>query len=437
MSDVLLNLGRNAAARSVLSTIGVTVPPQLRRASGPWVERPLEARNATVGGGPLVQALSRQVLDAGANLVDDGPVHALVFDASSLASAADLRALYDFFHPRLSGLGRNGRVVVLGRPPSSQAGVEASAAVSALDGFTRSVAKEIGRKGATANLIRVEPGAEDRIEPALRFLLSDRSVYVDGQPLDVTALCSGEPSPFTPSPLAGRTALVTGAARGIGAATARRLAEEGAHVHLLDRPDDALSALAAEIGGTPLPLDVTDPKAPARIAEALSGGVHAVVHNAGITHDKTLGRMPPESWDLLLDINFGAIMRIHEALAAGPLQDGGRVVLLSSIAGLAGNVGQTNYAASKAAVAGLARRLAVDLAPRGIGVSAVAPGFIETRMTAAIPFVTREAARRLANLSQGGQPQDVADVLTFLCSPGALGLSGTVLRVCGGSLVGA
>jgi 3-oxoacyl-[acyl-carrier protein] reductase len=186
-------------------------------------------------------------------------------------------------------------------------------------------------------------------------------------------------------------------------------------------------------------VDVTDPEAPEKIAAALTdlGGVYAVVHNAGVTRDKTLGRMSEEAWDLLMDVNLAAIRRIHAALVAGPLQDGGRVVLLSSIAGLAGNVGQTNYAASKAAVAGLVRRLAPQLADRGIAVNGIAPGFIETRLTAAIPFATREAARRLCNLSQGGLPIDVAEALTFLSSPGAHGVTGNVLRVCGGSLVGA
>ena len=437
MPDLLLNLGRNAAARALLGALGVTVPPQLRRASGPWVERPLEARRVAVGGGALAQSLRRQALDAGANHAEEGPFDALIFDATELRSAADLRALYDFFHPLVRDLARSGRVVVVGRPPASAPDAEEAGAASALDGFTRSLAKEVGRKGATANLMRVQPGAEDRIEPALRFLLSDRSVFVDGQTLGITALAAGEPAPWALKPMAGQNALVTGAARGIGAATARRLAEEGAHVLCLDLPSDALTALAAEVGGTALAMDVTDPATPDRVISALPEGLQAVVHNAGITRDKTLGRMDEASWDGLLDVNLGSILRLQAALASGPLRDGGRVVLLSSIAGLAGNVGQTNYAASKAAVAGLARRWAVDLAPRGIAVSAAAPGFIETRMTAAIPFVTREAARRLANLSQGGQPRDVADVLAFLCSPGALGLSGAVIRVCGGSLVGA
>src|SRR5262249_33489382 len=147
------------------------------------------------------------------------------------------------------------------------------------------------------------------------------------------------------------------------------------------------------------------------------GGLDVLVHNAGITRDKTLARMKPEQWDQAIEVNLAAIARIDEALLGQVLRDRGRVVYLSSVAGLAGNVGQTNYAASKAAVATYARRLAAQLGPRGIAVNAVAPGFIETRLTAAIPMFIREAGRRLSALGQGGLPQDVAEVITFLSTP--------------------
>ncbi len=465
MSDLLLDLGGNKAARSVMSTIGIPVPPQLSRARGPWEERPLEGRTILVGGsGHLHATIAPALARAGAAVgpddhVERGPYrdaseafarpiagiedggHGIVFDGTALATVADLRQLYDVFHPHVRALRRNGRVVVLGRHPSAASSPEGAAVASALDGFVRSLAKELGRKGSTANLVHVDADAEDRLEPVLRFLLSDRSVYVDGQPLHVTATCAGDLPAFSPRILSGRVVLVTGAAQGIGRATARRLALEGAKVVVLDRPAEAsaIADLARELDGVPLPVDITDADAPQVIAERMEelGGLYAVIHNAGVTRDKTLGRMDEPRWDLLMDVNLGAILRIQAALEAGPLQDGGRVVLLSSIAGLAGNPGQTNYAASKAAVAGLTRALGPVLAPRGIGVCAIAPGFIETRMTAAIPFGTREAGRRLSNLSQGGLPADVAEVLTFLASPYALGLTGGVLRVCGGSLIGA
>jgi 3-oxoacyl-[acyl-carrier protein] reductase len=243
-------------------------------------------------------------------------------------------------------------------------------------------------------------------------------------------------------PLDGKVALVTGAARGIGAATAQRLAAEGAHVVCLDRAEDEalLSAVARSVGGTPLLADVSQPGAPADIARHLvqaHGGVDVVVHNAGITRDKTLGRMEALQWDQTLDVNLAAVTRIDAALDAGVIRDGARLVYLSSVVGIAGTAGQTNYASAKAGLTAYARARAQRLASRGIAVNAVAPGFIETRLTAAMPMLLREAGRRLNCLSQGGVPDDVAHVITFLASPGAAGLTGTTLRVCGGALIGA
>jgi 3-oxoacyl-[acyl-carrier protein] reductase len=329
---------------------------------------------------------------------------------------------------------------VLGRPAEELTSAPHAAAAAALEGFARSLAKEIGRKGATAHVVYVSEGAEDRLEPVLRFLLSDRSAFVTGQPWRVTGRVAAPASVPLVRPLEGKVALVTGAARGIGEATARALAAEGAHVVCLDRPadDGPNGQVARDIHGTPLSVDISDPEAPRAIVAALgSRGVDVVIHNAGITRDKTLARMSAEWWDQAVDVNLGAVTRITGALLEGALRDGGRIVCLSSVAGLAGNVGQTNYSASKAGLVGYVRTLAGPLAARGIAVNAVAPGFIETRLTAAMPVVTREVARRLSALGQGGEPRDVAEALTFLASPGAVGLTGQVVRVCGGMFVGA
>jgi 3-oxoacyl-[acyl-carrier protein] reductase len=241
-------------------------------------------------------------------------------------------------------------------------------------------------------------------------------------------------------PLERRSALVTGAARGIGAATARRLAAEGAHVICLDRPEDdgALSQLAREIEGTPLGVDITAEAAPVAVLDAVRrrGGVDVVVHNAGITRDRTLAKMDQRQWDQVLAVNLDAILRLTEALDPC-LNQGGRVVCLSSVSGIAGNVGQANYAASKAALVGWVASEAGRIAGRGITVNAIAPGFIETRLTAAIPVAIREVARRLSALGQGGLPEDVAEAILFLASPGAQGITGRTLRVCGGAFVGA
>jgi 3-oxoacyl-[acyl-carrier protein] reductase len=481
MSDFLLELSKNPNARKLIQTLGLPIPlPQaLERARGPWQERPLADRRVVVGstlGGTLSPVLAVGLASAGAEPIltpgwldeapfkaageaygrppqsldtaGDKPYWALVFDATGIKEPSGLRALYDFFHPLVGKLARSGRVLVLGRALEDVSDPAAAAAQMALDGFVRSASKEVGRKGATANLVRVDHDAQGRVPPLLRYLLSPRAAFITGQPIRVSlqaapAAGSDGEVPWT-RPLEGKVVLVTGAARGIGAATVRLLAAEGARVACLDRPaDDApLSQIAREIGGTPILADVSDPDAPAKIAKELKerlGGVDVVVHNAGITRDKTLAKMKPELWDQTIEVNLGAVARITDALAqkGGPLRDGGRVICLSSVAGIAGNMGQTNYAASKAGIIGFVRALAPQLAGRGITVNAIAPGFIETRLTAAIPVMIREVGRRLSALGQGGLPGDIGELVTFLASPGAQGVTGQIIRDCGGALIGA
>jgi 3-oxoacyl-[acyl-carrier protein] reductase len=162
------------------------------------------------------------------------------------------------------------------------------------------------------------------------------------------------------------------------------------------------------------------------------------VHNAGITRDKRLASMPTDRWAAVLGVNLAAPEAItREFLEQDLIRPNGRVVAVSSIAGIAGNPGQTNYAASKAGVIGLVDALAPMLAPRQITVNAVAPGFIETQMTASVPLVVREAGRRLNSMAQGGQPVDVAEAIAWLADPGSYGVTGQVVRVCGQSLLGA
>ncbi len=353
---------------------------------------------------------------------------------------AGMRALYDFFHPLVGRLARSGRVVVLARPADQMDSAEAAAARRGVEGFVRSVAKEIGRKGSTANLVVIEKGAEARVEGVLRFLLSARSAFVTAQPIRVTARAKETAATAFVKPLDGKTVLVTGAARGIGAATAKLLAQEGARVVCLDRPADAdaTQALARDIRGITILTDLAEDDAPQRVADEIAqlGGVDVIVNNAGITRDKTLARMKPERWQSVMDVNLLAVHRLTEALLPH-LRDDGRVICLSSVAGIAGNVGQTAYAASKSAIIGWVRAQSEKLADRGITVNAIAPGFIETRLTAAIPLAIREAGRRLSALSQGGQPEDVAQAIVFLASPGAQGVTGQTIRVCGGALIGA
>jgi 3-oxoacyl-[acyl-carrier protein] reductase len=333
--------------------------------------------------------------------------------------------------------------VLAGDPAELDA--EAAIAQRAIEGFTRSIAKEIGGKGSTANLVRVASGGEGATESTLRFLLSARSAYVDGQVVEIDAV---EPSDVVvpgdwEHPLAGRVAAVTGAARGIGESIATVLARDGAEVIAVDVPAAGadLSEVANRIGATALQLDITAADAPGRLADHVAerhGKLDALVHNAGITRDKTVGRMEPEQWDAVLEVNLAAQLRLNEPLLEGDLiGGGGRVVSVSSVSGIAGNRGQANYATSKAGVIGMVAALAAPMRERGATINAVAPGFIETKMTAAMPFATREAGRRANSLLQGGQPVDVAETIAWLASPATAGVNGNVIRVCGQALLGA
>jgi 3-oxoacyl-[acyl-carrier protein] reductase len=333
---------------------------------------------------------------------------ALIFDASRITRTSELRELYEFFHPAIAQLGPSGRLIVIG----SGEGV----AQRALEGFVRSAGKEV-RHGATANLVYADPGAD--LESTLRFLLSGRSAYVSGQVIRVGAAAPDPPGEWT--------AIVTGASRGIGAAIAEVLARDGVHVICADVPaqGEDLAAVANTVGGTALQVDVTSDRAPAILAERRAD---IVVHNAGITRDRTLARMSKDEWDAVLAVNLESIERINEAL-----RDVKRIVCVSSVSGIAGNRGQANYATSKAGLIGIVE------APSSSGgtINAVAPGFIETRMTAAMPLATREAGRRMNSLAQGGLPVDVAETVAWLASPGSAGVNGNVVRVCGQSLIGA
>ena len=365
----------------------------------------------------------------------------LVFDATGLTEPGQLVELRRFFTPLMRSLKTCARVVVLGTPPERLSGPE-RVAQRALEGFTRSLGKEVGR-GGTSQLVYVAEGAEGAVGSTLAFLLSAKSAYVSGQVVRIgTSVQAPAEQPDWQRPLTGKVALVTGAARGIGEQITRVLTRDGATVLGVDVPQaaDELIRLTRELDGDYLTLDITAKDASKRIAHHLSqahGGVDVVVHNAGITRDKRLANMDDDRWNAVLGVNLVAPVRItDELLAQKIIRDNGRIIGVASIAGIAGNVGQTNYAASKAGVIGLVDSLQDGL-PNGITVNAVAPGFIETKMTAAVPFATREVGRRMNSLSQGGQPVDVAETIAWLADPASTAVNGNVVRVCGQMMLGA
>ena len=202
-----------------------------------------------------------------------------------------------------------------------------------------------------------------------------------------------------------------------------------------------LAEVANRIGGSALQVDVTAEDAGAKIVEhasRLHGGFDIVVHNAGITRDKLLVNTDADRWGSVLNVNLLSILKMNEALVPA-INEGGHIVNVASIAGIAGNRGQANYAASKAGVIGMTSSLAKDpqVLAKGITVNAVAPGFIESEMSAKIPLATREIGRLTNSLSQGGQPIDVAETIGWFSWDANRAVTGNTVRVCGQMLLGA
>ncbi|PKH06515.1 3-oxoacyl-ACP reductase [Moritella sp. Urea-trap-13] len=364
----------------------------------------------------------------------------IIFDASGIKTSKQLSALHRFFQPVIKQLSSCSRVIVLGHPSEHLDDVSYATVQRSLEGFCRSVAKEIGKNGSTCQLIYVQPGCEALLQAPLRFLTSAKSAYISAQVIHVKpGVIQG--SINLAKPLQGKTALVTGASRGIGAAIAETLARDGAHVICLDIPalKQDLEKIAHRLGGSSIVIDITADDAPIKIAEFVhETSLDIIVHNAGVTKDKTLARMTNNHWDVLMDINLSAMERINQQLLnENLLNEYGRIICVSSMSGIAGNFGQTNYATSKAAVIGYVDAMQKPLAEKHITINAVAPGFIETKMTAAIPFTVREAGRRMNSLKQGGKPIDVAEAIAFFAQPQAAGVTGNTIRICGQSLLGA
>jgi 3-oxoacyl-[acyl-carrier protein] reductase len=452
-TDLYSQIVHSAPGNFLAKQLGIPQPETLRRYRAG--EPPLAGSLLIGGEGRVVEPL-RTALAEDYDVVSNNlggrwadSFGGLVYDATGITEPAGLKGLYDFFTPLLRNIGPSGRVVVVGTTPEEAGSPHEQIAQRALEGFTRSLAKEM-RRGATVALVYLSPDAKPAatgLESTMRFILSGKSAYVDGQVFRVGAADAAPPADWD-KPLDGKVALVTGAARGIGAEIAKVFARDGAKVVLIDveQAAEALAETATKVGGTALTLDVTAADAIDRIAEHLTehfsdyngGKADVLVNNAGITRDKLLANMDDARWDSVVAVNLLAPQRLAQGLVdSGLIGDGGRIVGLSSMAGIAGNRGQTNYAATKAGMIGLTQALAPVLADKGVTINAVAPGFIETKMTEAIPLATREAGRRLNSLFQGGQPVDVAEAIAYFASPASNAVTGNTIRVCGQALLGA
>ena len=474
MADKILEYLNSSTGKQIAAALGLPVPPVLKRAKGAYAEKALAGVNALVGASAygsvstavvksldamganikvssdlagldgIKQAAAKAKIEVGISQADNGVAESVyVLDVTSAASVADLRLLYDFFNPRLRKLPANSRIVVIGRPRGDGKDAVAETAQYSLPGFIRSLAKESGKNGSTANLIQVKAGAEAGIEGALRFFLSPHSAFVTGQVLPVVGAPKGiKIGAFAEKPLTGKLAVVTGAARGIGAAIAEVLAREGATVIGVDRPADesTLGATMSAIGGVVCPLDITEANAAKKLAAVAAergGKIDIIVHNAGITRDKMLRNMAPHLWDMVLDVNLGAIVRCNEQLLADDaFGEGARIVCISSIGGIAGNAGQTNYAATKSAVIGYVDALSKELSGKGIAVNAIAPGIVlwpddDTEFNDALreKIAARNALKRI------GTPQDIAKTAAFLINHADF-ITGQIIAVDGGRSLG-
>ncbi|MGO1166734.1 MAG: 3-oxoacyl-ACP reductase [Janibacter sp.] len=431
--------------KQIANTLGLPRPTTLRRhtAGGSLINGAVLLDGH--GDAPVAKALT-SALEADGVQIATSPstsVAGVVVDMTQATTPADLETLRGILAPALKTLAPTGRVIVIGRPVEDTEDVAEAAVRRSLEGIVRSVGKEM-RAGGTANMVYVAEGADSNAEATIRFLLSGRSAYVSAQVVHVGQALGDLTVPESwDAPLADKVAVVTGAARGIGAAIAEVLARDGATVICVDIPaaGGPLAEVANRIGGSALQVDVTAEDAGAKIvehAQKLHGGFDVVVHNAGITRDKLLVNTDADRWGSVLNVNLLSILRMNEDLIPA-IHEGGHIVNVSSIAGIAGNRGQANYGASKAGVIGMTKSLAKDpqVVAKGITVNAVAPGFIETEMTAKIPMTTREVGRLTNSLSQGGLPVDVAETIGWFSWDANRAVSGNVVRVCGQMILGA
>ncbi|MDX1451722.1 MAG: 3-oxoacyl-ACP reductase [Oleiphilaceae bacterium] len=473
MNDYYLSLANSNLGKNIFEALNLPKPPELLRDNTSSLNAPKGAILVAASKGSryqrgLITALSSPgvtlyspIVDGNTsdqfanllNLKSESPLQgvnlsnrsqrqfkAIVFDASGIQELSGLDAVYTLLHATIGRLKPNGRLVIVTQPDQRESVVSDAISVG-LQGFIKSLAKELGKKGICCNLLEVVKASERQLKAPLYFLLSPKSAYVTGQSLQLKASGAGPRKFDWDQPLKDKNILVTGAAQGIGRATAEILARDGARVIALDIPANSsrTKQLAQAINGHAVDLDLSDEDAPQQILELIAsqlGGIDGIVHNAGITRDKTLARMPEHFWNQVITINLARIVEINQRLIEhSAFNPQAKIVCIASISGIAGNFGQSNYALSKATIAAYTQKMAPNLTG-GLTINAIAPGFIETEMTKKIPWLTRELGRRGNSLSQGGLPEDVAEAVSLFCHPAASALNGNVLRVCGQSLLG-
>lgn len=369
-------------------------------------------------------------------------VESLVIDATNYQDENNYHTIYKLIHENLKYLSTNARIVLIAKSSQKSLSVEENTFSQALVGFSKSLAKEVGRKGSTVNIIftstnQITENPNALLGP-LSFLLSAKSTFVSGQIFSINNNNIKIEATINKQ----KTAIVTGAAQGIGAAIAEKLSSEGYLVIGVDIEPmkAALTSTMEKIQGKVFILDVSNNSAGEQLVQLgkKHNGFDLIVHNAGITRDKTIGNMPEHWWQQILNINLLSVMHINkELLSRNSINSGGRIVCLSSMNGIAGQGGQTNYACSKAGIIGYVSSISAELSTRNITINAVAPGFIETKMTKKMPFMLREMGRRMSALNQGGLPIDVAETVAFFASDNAYAISGQTVRVCGLNIIGA
>lgn len=395
------------------------------------------------------------------NDVSEKSIEALIIDATHYIDESinenidesNYQTLFLRVQSSLKLLSHNARILVIANSISANQSSAQNTFSQALIGFSKSLAKEVGRRGSTANIILINNkeaqtnsnSKKDNTTAALlspiHFFLSAKSAFVSGQTITINSQKALVEKPSKCS-VSKNIAVVTGAAQGIGAAIANTLAHDGYLVIGIDiEPMKAqLFNTMKDLQGESFILDVSTKDAGNQLAGLASkyGRFDLFVHNAGITRDKTLAKMPTHFWQQTLDINLLSVMRINKTLInEKSINNGASIVCLSSMNGIAGQGGQTNYACSKAGIIGYVASMENELATKNITINAVAPGFIETKMTEQIPFFTREMGRRMNALGQGGLPVDVAETIAFLGNESSFAISGQTLRVCGLNIIGA